>query len=281
MPMMILCGDGPVATFDRHQCEQAGEALAPSYQEAQPFPHVVIDDFLDSAVLQPLLAQFPARTGKEHFDRNQERMKYQFAPWEVQGDALRNLIIQLNSAAFVRFLEKLTGIKGLIPDPYYEGGGLHETMPGGHLSVHADFNVHGRMKLQRRLNFLLYLNDDWSLDYGGQLELWDKEMTACQLRVNPDIARAVIFNTDLDSYHGHPEPLTCPAGRSRRSIATYYYTAPENGIASLPKRTTMFKARPSTGDKRDWKIGYEHFVNDWIPFKLKGLALKVGNKLLR
>lgn len=26
-------------------------------------------------------------------------------------------------------------------------------------------------------------------------------------------------------YHGHPSPLRCPAGRSRRSIAAYYYSA--------------------------------------------------------
>ncbi len=281
MALISLFNDGPRAVFDRQQFEQLGEELSSSYQSATPFPHAVIDNFLDADALRPLLAEFPSRVGKDHFDRSQERLKYQFAPWEVEGDALRNLLTQLNSAAFVRFLEKLTGIKGLIPDPYYEGGGLHETMPGGHLSVHADFNVHGRMKLQRRLNFLLYLNDDWSPDYGGQLELWDRDMKACQVKVIPEIGRAVIFNTDLDSFHGHPEPLTCPAGRSRRSIATYYYTAPEHGVASLPKRTTVFKERGGTSDKRDWKITYQHFVNDWVPFKLAGVARKVGDKLLK
>ena len=168
--------------------------------------------------------------------------------------------------------QELTGIKGLIPDPYFEGGGLHETKRGGHLGVHADFNVHERLRLERRLNLLVYLNEDWADDYGGQLELWNKDMSDCAVRVKPVFGRAVIFNTALDSFHGHPDPLACPADRSRRSIATYYYTAAEEGIALLPKRTTNFRSRPGSGDPRDWQIRRYHFVNDWIPPKLQRLA---------
>jgi len=258
--------------LDSSECREFGRSLADQYRDAKPFPHIVIDDFLDLGVLHKVVEDFPASEDKEFFDRGQERLKYQFAPHEIPSGLVRNLFAELNGQAFLGFLEELTGIKGLIPDPYFEGGGLHETKRGGHLGVHADFNVHERLSLERRLNLLIYLNEDWEDDYGGQLELWNKDMSDCAVRVKPVFGRAVIFNTDLDSFHGHPDPLECPPERSRRSIATYYYTAAEDGVALLPKRTTNFRARPGSGDQRDWQIRRYHFVNDWVPPKLQRLA---------
>lgn len=279
MSLLTTRGEGSALHFDAEDCRQLGERLHESYVTAQPYPHVVMDEFLDPGLLRSVADGYPSRENKAYFDRNQERLKYQYSPSEVEHDGLRNLLEQLNSQAFLGFLEALTGIDGLVPDPYYMGGGLHETLPGGHLSVHADFNIHGKLRLERRLNFLLYLNDDWEPEFGGDLELWDAEMTARQKSVAPVIGRAVVFNTTLDSFHGHPEPLRCPPGRSRRSIATYYYTAPENGVASLPKRTTIFRPRKDSHDKRDVKVGVEHFVNDWVPFRLQPLARKIANRL--
>ena len=54
----------------------------------------------------------------------------------------------------LEFLETLTGIDGLVPDPYFAGGGLHQIVRGGFLKVHADFNWHPKLRLDRRLNML-------------------------------------------------------------------------------------------------------------------------------
>jgi Rps23 Pro-64 3,4-dihydroxylase Tpa1-like proline 4-hydroxylase len=275
MALLSVSGEGDCATFDQAECIQAGLSLAGQYTSGDPFPHIVIEEFLDPDMLRTMLNDFPKTDGKTYFDRDQERYKYQFSPHEIAADGLRNLLISLNSAEFLTFLENLTGISGLIPDPYFAGGGLHETKSGGHLSVHADFNVHEKLKLERRLNLLIYLNDDWPPDYGGALELWDQGMKECRVSVAPVLARAVVFNTSRDSFHGQPAKLTCPPNRSRRSIATYYYTAPEEGIASLPKRTTNFRQRPGAGDKRDWKIGYKHLVGDWVPPRLQKYVLRL------
>ena len=266
MSLLALHDRGGRAAFDPEQCRAAGETLHRAYADAQPFPHIVIDDFLDPAVLRTLLPGFPHSEGRRFFDRDQERFKYQIAPDEVADPALRGLLLELNSPALLAFLEALTGIEGLIPDPYYVGGGLHEIGAGGHLSLHADFNLHDRMKVERRLNLLIYLNDDWSSAWGGELELWDRAMTACQVSIAPVLGRAVIFNTDADSYHGHPDPLACPPDRSRRSIATYYYTAPR---ADRPARTTRFQVRPGSGDRPDRRIALDHFIEDWMPRRLQ------------
>jgi Rps23 Pro-64 3,4-dihydroxylase Tpa1-like proline 4-hydroxylase len=258
--------------LDETECRALGQSLAEQYRNADPFPHIVIDDFLEADLLRGVLGDFPSSEGKQFFDRAQERLKFQYQPGEVSSALVRNLFAELNGRAFIGFLQKLTGIDGLIPDPYFEGGGLHETKRGGHLGVHADFNIHDRLKLERRLNLLIYLNEDWDESYGGQLELWNKDMSECAARIKPIFGRAVIFSTALDSFHGHPEPLNCPPERSRRSIATYYYAAADDGLPALPNRTTNFRPRPGSDDRPDWQVRRHHFVNDWVPPKLQRLA---------
>ncbi len=272
--------DGYLA-FDETECRTAGRMLASDYRTADPFPHVVIPRFLPVDLLRAAAEGFPDTQGKRYFDRDQERLKYQFDPSESPSRLVRNLLAELNGRAFLAFLEELTGIRGLVSDPYFSGGGLHEIKRGGHLAVHADFNIHEATKLERRLNVLIYLNEDWLPEYGGNLELWDTSMKACRRSVAPTIGTAVIFSTNLDSYHGHPDPITCPPERSRRSIATYYYTALEEGLARVPHRTTNFKVRPGSGDRTDWQVRRRHLVADWTPPAVRRLALNARARLAR
>jgi len=271
MPILDLKNSGGYLHFDRDQCVAEGEKRASDYQNAAPFPHIVMDDFLDRDVLRGIVDEFPDREGRTYFDRAQERLKYQFDPNTVESFKVRNLLAELNGEPFLAFLSAMTGIDGLISDPYYAGGGLHETLSGGHLSIHADFNLHGKMKIERRLNLLVYLNDDWPQEFGGELELWDKKMRGAAQSVLPVMARAVVFNTTLQSFHGQPDPVRCPPDRSRRSIATYYYTAlPADKV--INKRTTTFQTRPESNDRPDWQVRYLHFVEDWVPPRLQRLA---------
>jgi len=269
MPVLDLHERAGFLVLDDEECRARGAALKPRYVNASPFPHIVLDDFIDQAVLRKVLDEFPSSADMKYYNRTQERLKYQYGPKHWTGAITHNLFALFNSAAFVSFLEEMTGFDGLIPDAGFEGGGLHETKPGGHLSVHADFNLHLKLGLIRQLNLLLYLNDDWSPAYGGNLELWDQAMNACEIAVAPELGRAVVFTTALDSYHGHPDPLTCPPDRSRRSMALYYYTAPTDGLADVPLRTTQFQVRPGSGDKTDWKIKTQHVVNDWVPLAVR------------
>jgi Rps23 Pro-64 3,4-dihydroxylase Tpa1-like proline 4-hydroxylase len=275
MSVLDLKTSGGYLHFDSDQCVAEGVRRAEQYQSATPFPHIVIENFLDRDILRELVSQFPDREGRTFFNRGQERLKYQFEPNTVDSPLVRNLLAELNSEPFLAFLGAMTGIDGLISDPYYSGGGLHETLPGGHLSIHADFNTHNKMNVERRLNLLIYLNDDWRADYGGELELWDKKMRGAAKSVLPELGRAVVFSTTSQSFHGQPTPLSCPPDRSRRSIATYYYTAFE-GAAAPPKRTTTFQQRPGSTDKKDWSVRYNHFVGDWVPPRMQRYARKLS-----
>jgi Rps23 Pro-64 3,4-dihydroxylase Tpa1-like proline 4-hydroxylase len=240
-----------------------GSELSPKYHAAQPFPHIVIDDFLPAAALESCLEHFPVRKGGDTvFDRDQERYKAQYNP-DSLSPHLRGLFYSFNSRPFIRVLENITGIDGLIPDPYFLGGGFHEISQGGHLSIHADFNHHKPMNLERRINVLIYLNKAWTADHGGQLELWNDAMTTCMVSVVPLFNRCVIFNTTSNSNHGNPNPINHPEKQPRRSIALYYYTATWDGANR--DHTTQFRARPASTDKIDWQVKTAELADDFFP----------------
>ncbi|MFM8411426.1 MAG: 2OG-Fe(II) oxygenase, partial [Alphaproteobacteria bacterium] len=126
-------------------------------------------------------------------------------------------------------------------DPWFDGGGLHETLPGGFLDVHADFNFHGAWFLDRRLNVLVYLNHGWREEWGGCLELWDRDLSRCVKKVVPAFNRTVIFATDDTSFHGHPEPVRCPPGTTRKSVAMYYYSNGRPESERSGRHTTLWR----------------------------------------
>ena len=231
--------------FDRDQLLSIADGKSDAYASARPFPHVVIDDLLPEEVLEEVLAEFPSPEQADWFafDSPLER-KLATKDDAAMGEATRHVLAELNSAAFVDFLERLTGIDGLVPDPHFVGGGLHQIERGGHLKVHADFNRHPRTSLERRLNLLVYLNRDWKDEYGGALELWNREMTAPEAQILPLFNRCVVFSTTDTSFHGHPEPLTCPEGMTRKSMALYYYSKDPPSEAPGGEHNTLFQARP-------------------------------------
>jgi Rps23 Pro-64 3,4-dihydroxylase Tpa1-like proline 4-hydroxylase len=232
--------------LDPAYLRQLAERHQPIYQTADPFPHVIIDNFLPEEVLDAVLAEFPKVDAIDwkRFEAAAEK-KLASRSEQQMGNATRMLLYQLNSATFIEFLEHLTGIEGLVPDPHFIGGGLHQIQRGGFLKMHVDFNRHEKLKLDRRLNLLIYLNKNWQADYGGYLELWDDQMTRCGQKILPIFNRCVVFSTTDFSYHGHPEPLNCPEGETRKSLALYYYS---NGRPAHEVKgsghSTLFKARP-------------------------------------
>ena len=110
------------------------------------------------------------------------------------------------------------------------------------------------MDLERRINVLIYLNKDWKPEYGGQLELWNQDMSEKVVAINPIFNRCVIFNTDTYSYHGNPEPVNHPLETPRQVIALYYYTS--TWVPHKREHSTLFQVRAASADRRggpDWR----------------------------
>jgi hypothetical protein len=201
-------------------------ALREQYAAADPFPHIVLDNLFDDAALEAVLAAFPQpnQTRWMRFDSPTEKKLGYYHEHSTIAPVVRDFLEAMNGFEMLLFLEALTGIDGLIPDPYFGGGGLHQIEPGGFLKIHADFNVHPKLRLDRRANMLVYLNKEWQEDWGGHLELWNSGMTECRKRIAPLFNRTVIFSTTDTSFHGHPHPLQSPPGVTRKSVSLYYYT---------------------------------------------------------
>jgi len=245
--------------------EMAQSAHA-TYANAKPFPHVVFDNFFDPALVESILEEFPKPDSIrwQKFDNAQE-IKLASSVEASFGPVTRLLLYHLNSATFLQFLTKVTGIDDLISDPLFEGGGLHQIIPGGKLGVHADFNKHRNFGLDRRLNLLLYLNKDWREEYGGHLQLWDREMTRCQAKVLPIFNRVLIFGTTDFTYHGHPDPLQCPAGMTRKSLALYYFSNGRPAEEITGEHSTIFRAREANEFRLTFNQRLRGLVRDLLP----------------
>lgn len=224
------------------------DKLAGSYRLARPFPHIVIDRLFSDAALERVLAVFPPpeHEGWQRFDNPREKKLGNFARLLEADDSISGFLLALNSPPMLDFLERLTGIDGLIPDPYFGGGGLHQIVRGGFLKVHSDFNWHPKLRLDRRLNMLIYLNREWTEEYRGHLELWDRDLTRPEESILPVFNRTVIFSTTDFSYHGHPEPLRCPRSMTRKSISLYYYSNGRPEEERSAPHDTLFRETPET-----------------------------------
>ncbi|MHA4808150.1 2OG-Fe(II) oxygenase [Flavitalea flava] len=248
------------------------------YVHGDPFPNIYFDNFFIPERLKEVLEEFPDLTQKADIkfnDPNQVKLaskgEYRFGP------LTKEFMHYLNSQPFLEFLSELTGIENLIPDPFFDGGGCHQIQPGGMLKLHADFNKHPITKLDRRLNVLVYLNEDWHEEYGGHFELWDKDMKESRKKILPLFNRMALFSTTSTSYHGHPNPLTCPPDRTRKSLALYYYTngRPEEEILKgVEDHNTIFKYR-----KDDSQSRFSTSVKEAIRLIMPPILLKGLNKL--
>ncbi len=269
-----------MSVLDLFSLEQEIQELGGRYRSASPFPHIVLDDFLEPEAAKLAMKEFPTLDPERwnNYIHANER-KFSHTDAETWGPTLRSILDELNSPRFVRFVSELTGFDGLVADHSLEGGGLHQSTAGGFLNIHADFTVHPHHpQWRRRANLLLYLNDDWPPQYGGDLELWSTDMKRCEKTVAPVANRVVIFTTDVDSFHGHPEPMRCPVGVGRRSLALYYFSLEEHPLV----RSTEYRARPGDGVRSVLIYADKQMLRtyDWAKRRL-GLSDQTASRFLR
>jgi hypothetical protein len=223
-------------------------SLKTRFAGATPYPHAVIESFLDDTFAREVADSYPSFEQAEQMGRQfkavNEYKKIQITDASIFPDAVKRLNEALGSPEFLATLEEITKIPGLLYDDELHGGGMHITGPRGRLDVHVDFNYLEPKKIYRRLNLLLYLNPVWDRSWGGAIEVWDEDVTECHAALAPALNRCLLFETSERSFHG-VEPVQCPEGVLRKSFAVYYYTREPGPSYSGKDHTTIFKARPT------------------------------------
>jgi Rps23 Pro-64 3,4-dihydroxylase Tpa1-like proline 4-hydroxylase len=220
------------------------------FQQARPFRHVVIDNFLDASRCEALLRDFPAfedRNAMNEFGRVGQKAVVeqvsQISPFYAE------FYRYINSTGFLAAMSELTGIPQLLADATLFGGGTHENLHGQSLDNHVDFNIDERRMLHRRVNLLIYLNREWDESWGGAIELHSDPRNP-QLdeyrSILPLFNRAVLFETNEYSWHGF-RTIRLPADKrhlSRKSFSIYLYTRERPVDEVVAPHTTFYVPQP-------------------------------------
>jgi hypothetical protein len=236
------------------------ENLRASYQNARPFPHLIIDNLFEADLLDGILAEMPTTSDKyffHHDDEHQNKLGLK-SPVSL-GKKGFEFVSFLHSAAFLYLVSEITGIWGLLPDPYLQGGGYHVVPRGGRFDVHADRQTDYATGLRRRLVCITYLNHNWKAEYGGNLELWDQTGTRCEVVVEPIFNRTILFEVGEKNYHGHPYPMVCPENNCRKSFLVYFHTVGEG--SSIDMRSSVWAPAFYTNPK----LKFRRLLRDLVP----------------
>ncbi len=250
------------------------ETLRRQFELNRPYPHFIIENFLEPEAAKMVAAAYPdfetaARMGHQFKTVNEQR-KVQICDPAKFPIPVQRLSEIISSPEFLKDMEYITGIPWLLSDDQFEGGGMHVTGPGGRLDVHIDFNYQEKRKLHRRLNILIYLNEGWRPEWGGEIELWDKDVKKLLKSMSPVLNRCLVFETTEISYHG-VRPITAPPSVCRRSFAGYYYTKEPPAHWTGKNHSTIFRARPDER-LRGMVLMPTEQLRGWLARSIRGTA---------
>jgi Rps23 Pro-64 3,4-dihydroxylase Tpa1-like proline 4-hydroxylase len=201
--------------------------LNTAFLNAEPFEHIVIDNFLETSYAETISEKFPAVNSDWHEYKNPIEVKYTYDNINDLDPDLKNFFYYLSSPEVTNIMRSITGISDLEYDEYLHGAGLHKHPRYGRLNIHLDYEKHPISGKERRLNVILFMSKEWNPIWNGSNELWDKDVTKCVTKTQIKFNRAIIFKTNDISWHGLPEQIMCPDDVFRNSLA-YYYVSPLN-----------------------------------------------------
>ena len=232
---------------------------------SKPFPNIELNNLWDNKLLEKCFKEI------EDF-KNWDREKNFFAAkkrlysqnHEYFPDNVKKVFNELCSQKFINWLESFTNEKRLVADTNFTAGGISSVGNGGFLKIHADPNWNPRVKLFMRIIIIVYLNNDWKDEWGGHLEFWNEDMTACEKKIKPVINNMIIFSNNDRNYHGHPDPLKVPENTRRNNLIMYYYSPIENNFNR--------KSRTKVGELSEYKerklgeFGKGYYIDKLLKF---------------
>ena len=259
-----------LAVSPNYLSAEARQQLKAQFASAQPYKHLVLDNFLLPDVANDLFENFPKPTELRKHYKGLNENKSEGSSFDQYHGSFMKVLRTLQDQNFIDWMEEVTSLEELSIPADHRGAGVHQGKNGSFLDVHVDFSVHPTLHLHRRLNLLIYLNRGWQENYGGALELWNADMTHLDKTVLPTFNRAVIFETTDTSWHGY-DKISVPEGTTRKSIYSYYYSPVAEGVKY---HDTIFKARPTESASKRIKTDAKEGLKNGIKKTIKALGLK-------
>ena len=216
------------------------ETLKQSFDKALPIPHIIIDNFLPDNVFKDLCDDIKNYPPEKWIVKNLGISSVRKEARDfTESPVVNQILTNLTAHSFVTWMGKITANASIIPDPHHLGAGLTSTPSGTNLGLHVDFNWNDMLKLNRKFNLILYVNEYWEDDWNGYLEFWNKESTECLYTVRPSPNRLIFWEYEQDLIHGFTKPINCPPEVERQNLMTIYYTSNSTPI-SPPHKSKFY-----------------------------------------
>jgi Rps23 Pro-64 3,4-dihydroxylase Tpa1-like proline 4-hydroxylase len=252
--------------------EKYSKELYTAFCSNKPIRHLVIDNFLEKEIASSIFANFPSMEEMKTHYKGLNEKKAEHSDFSKLHLSFEQLHQALCSPEFISWLQHVTGIKSLETIEDRLGYGLHQGASNSFLDIHIDYNLHPIKKIYRKLNLILFINQQWENDWGGHLELWDADVKNCIQSIQPIFNRCVIFECSDISYHGYSK-INVPEGVTRKSCYQYYFIPVSDNVSF---HDTIFKPRPQEPLLK--KIGT--YTKDFTKNTAKKILLKFGMKKL-
>ena len=226
--------------FQNLKTQYPPESITQTYHKGVPTPYHIIDNFLPQDIYDAVIATFSNIPEERYKIFQNELSERKECRNFSEVPLLQTLANSFNSKQFVDWLEETTQSETLIPDPHFLGGGFCRSSRNTTLGLHTDFNWNNTLKLNRKNNAILYMNQEWQPEWNGHLEFWDDDKTKCLIKVEPKPNRFIFWDYGYNQVHGHPEPILCPEHLSRDSLILFYYQSNATWEKD-PRRSQFYK----------------------------------------
>lgn len=217
-----------------------------AFMSAEPFPHIVLDDFLDAefyASIKNDLGQIGSSGSGRSFNTVVEEKKW-ISLNSSLPDSIRKIVEALGTSESITNMHALSGIESLVSttNGNTKLANYHVMEPGGILGSHVDHSWEPELGIPHVLNTIIYLNDEWEDKDGGATVLFDRSGSKVIKRVPYKGNRAVIFLHSPYSFHG-VERIAKESTQKRRTIYVDYYSQSFEPFKNLnlPFDKTWFK----------------------------------------
>ena len=177
------------------------DALRKATLVPEPFPYLIIDNFIRPEALSEVVASFPAIKKRGSFPPHAVACSGLFATLmqEMQSDELRDLIGE-------RLGMDLTNRPPMI------------TVRGRTSEKDGEIHTDSTSKL---VTVLLYLNPGWASPVGRLRLLYNnRDLTPYAAEISPEAGRCLIFKVTPNCWHGHE-----PFDGERRTIQLNYVSS--------------------------------------------------------